>query len=109
MFTLSTMIKDLRDKKKYPDVFWGVHGTSNVSVPSILLNGLKNSEELEALMKKENKLNKHNEDYIKYSISGQALGQGVYFAQLDQPMKSIFFTDTVNNKKRGFLIIANIR
>ena len=101
--------KDLRNKKKYPDVFWGVHGTSNVSVPSILLNGLKNSEELEALMKKENKLNKHNEDYIKYSISGQALGQGVYFAQLDQPMKSIFFTDTVNNKKRGFLIIANIR
>ena len=48
--------KDLRDKKKYPDVFWGVHGTSNVSIPSILLNGLKNSEELEALMKKENKL-----------------------------------------------------
>lgn len=102
--------KDTRNESKYPDVFWGVHGTSNNSIPSILLNGLKNSAELEKLMKEENKLNKNNKDYIQYSISGQALGQGVYFAQLNQPTKSIFFTNASEYKQNtGFFIIANIR
>lgn len=99
---------DNRDKKKYPDIFWGIHGTQNFSLPSILLNGLKNSEELAKIMNKENQLHKNDKNYIKYELSGQSLGQGVYFAQPNQPTKSIFFM-TNDQTNTGYLVVASIR
>lgn len=62
----------------YPNHKLLVHGTHDFSVLSILGNGLLTNKQLTT-----------NYDSYNYSITGQGLGNGIYFAQLDQIQKSL--------------------
>lgn len=62
----------------YPNHKLLVHGTNDFSVLSILGNGLLTNKQLTT-----------NYDSYNYSITGQGLGNGIYFAQLDQIQKSL--------------------
>lgn len=70
--------KDERQLDKYKDHISGIHGTTLTSITSILLNNVKTSSELMSL----------NADF-KYT--GSLLGDGVYFADPKQPIKTAFY------------------
>lgn len=87
-------INEKKEPVKGNKIFTGVHGTPNKSLFSILLNGLKTSEELR---KEKNK---------KFSYTGSGLGNGVYFAQLYQSSKSANYTSSMSDSV--YLIIADV-
>lgn len=70
--------KDERQLDKYKDHINGIHATTLTSITSILLNNVKTSSELMSL----------NADF-KYT--GSLLGDGVYFADPKQPIKTAFY------------------
>ena len=74
-------------------IFWGVHGTKAVSIPSIINEGLKNS----ASLSKEGNNN--------YTFTGDSLGTGVYFARLNQFQKAINYTE---GKHSSYLLVAQV-
>lgn len=78
--------------KKLKHVMRCVHGTSNLSLLSILDGGFKRPSEL------------RGKD-VKFS--GQALGDGVYFARLDQMSKPQAYLDARNYNRR-YMIVADI-
>lgn len=94
-------LPETRDLKKYPDHFTGIHGTNDESVPSILLNGLMNNEELQQFTKKS------KSKLIKYDESGTALGVGVYFGRIDQVSKPLLYANG-RAKDEAYLIIADV-
>lgn len=73
-----------------------VHGTKQLSVYSILVNGLLTSAELADLQSK---------DY-EYTASG--LGDGLYFAREDQVTKSLNYTSYGSNNESEFLFTADV-
>lgn len=94
-------LPETRDLAKYPDHFTGIHGTNDESVPSILLNGLMNNEELQQFTKKS------KSKLIKYDESGTALGVGVYFGRIDQVSKPLLYANG-RAKDEAYLIIADV-
>lgn len=68
-----------------------LHGTSNVSVISILRDSLL-------------PVSKIRDDYI---YTGSSLGDGVYFAQLTESGKPVAYTDATDTRF-GYLIIAEV-
>lgn len=85
-------INDKKESDKY--IFTGVHGTPNKSLFSILLNGLKTSTEL------------REENNESFSYTGSGLGDGIYFAQLNQCSKSANYTRSSSNS--SYIIIADV-
>lgn len=71
------------------------HGTKNISLLQILANNFKQPSEL------------RNNDTVK--TMGQALGDGIYFARLDQCSKTLAYIDehksTIRNR---YIVIADI-
>lgn len=94
-------LPETRDLKKYPDHFVGIHGTNDESVPSIALNGLMNSNELQSLSGSSRK------KLVKYSTSGTALGVGIYFGRLDQISKPLLYANG-RAKDEAYIIIADV-
>lgn len=94
-------LPETRDLAKYPDHFTGIHGTNDESVPSILLNGLMNNEELQQFAKKS------KSKLVKYDESGTALGVGVYFGRIDQVSKPLLYANG-RAKDEAYLIIADV-
>ena len=92
---------ETRDLKKYPDHFVGIHGTNDESVPSIALNGLMNSDELQSLSGSSRK------KLVKYSTSGTALGVGIYFGRLDQISKPLLYANG-RAKDEAYIIVADV-
>lgn len=90
------------------------HGTKFFSVSSIILNGIKtNVELLKARQEKEQLGEQQDEETqtkldLNYSYTGSGLGDGIYFARLDQINKSANYT-TINNAKYGFIFVADVR
>ncbi len=88
-------IYKINDKKESDkSIFTGVHGTPNKSLFSILLNGLKTSTEL------------REENNESFSYTGSGLGDGIYFAQLNQCSKSANYTRSSSNS--SYIIIADV-
>ena len=87
-------VHDAPTPKKHEKVFRGVHGSTNGSFVSILLNGLRTETEL-----------RNQKIDHKYTASG--LGSGVYFAQLNQASKSSNYTGTPTND-RNYMFIADV-
>lgn len=81
-------------KESSKDIFTGVHGTPNKSLFSILLNGLKTSTEL------------REENNNDFSYTGSGLGDGIYFAQLNQCSKSANYTHSYSGS--SYLIVADV-
>ena len=80
------------DNKRYKYVKRLAHGTTNYSILSILKEGFKRASEL------------HNNDQ-NYTYSGSALGDGIYFARLDQIDKCLAYID---RKHHPYIIIADV-
>lgn len=87
--TVNTYINNKRNKH----VLWGIHGTSPISVSSILQNGFKTSAEL------------RNQHAIKYRATGAALGDGVYFARLDQFEKAFSYA---SGRNTNYMFISKL-
>lgn len=87
-------VHDAPTPKKHEKVFRGVHGSTNGSFISILLNGLRTETEL-----------RNQKIDHKYTASG--LGSGVYFAQLNQASKSSNYTGMPTNE-RNYMYIADV-
>lgn len=104
-YKIDTIIKldlpETRNLAKYPDHFTGIHGTNDESVPSILLNGLMNNEELQQFAQKS------KSKLVKYDESGTALGVGVYFGRIDQVSKPLLYANG-RAKDEAYLIIADV-
>ena len=77
-----------------PHTFIGIHGTAAVSIPSILQEGLKDYHSL----KQEN--NRH------YMYTGSGLGNGIYFARLNQFQKALNYTNS--SSKTKYALIAQV-
>lgn len=92
---------ETRDLEKYPDHFVGIHGTNDESVPSIALNGLMNSDELQSFSGSSRK------KLVKYSTSGTALGVGIYFGRLDQISKPLLYANG-RAKDEAYIIVADV-
>lgn len=73
-----------------------IHGTQNLSVLNILGEGLKDSTSL----RKQG--SKH------YVYTGSGLGNGIYFARLDQADKSYNYTESEKNKVHSYMFIADV-
>lgn len=74
-------------------IFIGIHGTKPFSVPSIVNEGLKNYASLVS------------ENHQDFSYTGSGLGNGVYFARLNQFQKAINYTEGQNCT---YLFIAEV-
>lgn len=70
---------------------WGIHGTSALSVPSIIENGLQDHL---SLIKENNRF---------FNETGQALGNGVYFARLSQYEKAFNYRSSNSNTSYAFI------
>ena len=70
--------KDERQLDKYKDHINGIHATTLTSITSILLNNVKTSSELMNLN-------------ANFKYTGSMLGDGVYFADPKQPIKTAFY------------------
>lgn len=70
--------KDERQLDKYENHISGIHATTLTSITSILLNNVKTSSELENLN-------------ANFKYTGSLLGDGVYFADPKQPIKTAFY------------------
>lgn len=73
-----------------------IHGTQNLSVLNILGEGLKDSTSL----RKQG--SKH------YVYTGSGLGNGIYFARLDQADKSYNYTESECNRVHSYMFIADV-
>lgn len=80
------------DNRKYKHVKRLAHGTTNYSILSILKEGFKRASELCG-----------NDEH--YTYSGSALGDGIYFARLDQIDKCLGYIDRNNHP---YIIIADV-
>lgn len=107
-YHISSVIKfdlpETRNLLKYPDHFIGIHGTTDQSVPSIALNGLMNSDELQAFSKKSNGSKRK---LVRYETSGTALGVGIYFGRMDQISKPLLYANG-RARDEAYLIIADV-
>ena len=74
-----------------------VHGTSNVSILSILKYGLLDNDSLDQIIEKDSHI------HVQYTASG--LGRGIYFARLNQVSKSMNYT---RGDKIRYIFIADI-
>ena len=69
-----------QDKKSGKYKIECIHGTKNMSVISILLNGFLDAEQLD-------------KRHINHSYTASGLGKGIYFARLSQASKSINYSN----------------
>lgn len=74
-----------------------VHGTSNVSILSILKYGLLDNDSLDQIIEQDSHI------HARYTASG--LGRGIYFARLNQVSKSMNYT---HSDKIRYIFIADV-
>ena len=74
-----------------------VHGTSNVSILSILKYGLLDNDSLDQIIEQDSHI------HSRYTASG--LGRGIYFARLNQVSKSMNYT---HSDKVRYIFIADV-
>lgn len=87
-------LNDEKPLRKGYERIKGSHGTSNRSLMSIMLNGLKSASEL---------IENENTDY---QFTGNGLGSGVYFARLNQSSKSSNYIKGSHDK--AYMVVADI-
>lgn len=83
-----------RDFSRYQYSMRGVHGTRSMSLLSILENGFMLPSQLVSLNK-------------EFRRSGSSLGDGVYFARLDQISKTSSYLDS-SSAKTKYAIVADL-
>lgn len=92
-------IYTLNDKRPLKDGMkrmTGVHGSSLLSIMSIMLNGFKLPKDLSG-------------QSISHNRSGAALGEGIYFANRHQMSKAMQYIGLdFNGKGRGYFFIADL-
>lgn len=74
-----------------------VHGTSNVSILSILKYGLLDNDSLDRIIQQDSHI------HVRYTASG--LGRGIYFARLNQVSKSMNYT---HSDKIRYIFITDV-
>lgn len=86
------IVKQTQDLSSYKHTKMLTHGTPNVSILSILKNGLLDNVTLE----------KQKNNYFNYTGSG--LGTGIYFTRPKQVQKSIYYADYRNKDNMPYYI-----
>lgn len=90
-------IKDDTDLSKYPHISRNlVHGTKSGSVFSILHQGLLDHE---TLVRQQNK---------HYDYTGSGLGNGIYFARINQSQKSVSYASTNTSFAPVYLFVCDV-
>lgn len=87
------IIGEKKDFSKYAHCTRGIHGTKNASLLSILNSGFVKPSDL-------------RKSRNEYRMSGQALGDGVYFARPEQISKSLAYTD--GEFSTSYMIVADL-
>lgn len=82
--------------KKYDKSELLIHGTKDYSVLNILGQGLIDTEHLV----------KGNYDH--YSLTGNGLGNGIYFARINQMQKSLNYTQDYDSQSDQYLFICQV-
>lgn len=78
-----------------PNTFYGIHGTEAQSIPTILTEGLKDAQTLA------------NENHDHYETSGAGLGNGIYFARLNQFQKALNYSVSSTNTSYALVCQVN--